>query len=224
MAGNLSAMSDDRIGLKQAAEKLGVSKDTLWRAIRRDELEAERDLGPSGTQYWLSWAKVEEWRESRRDRKRLEEAPQVSDTSQTVVGRVSVEFPPQAPQEKDETDAAPAVEVLSALAAPEAPQVVPVEVHLQALRLVERAQLQVESMRYELHTTRRALTEQAESLAEKEARARQAELLREENLRNQEIWEAEKAQLLGELSHHRDRVNWLEKKVPRWVRGMFGAK
>ena len=217
-------MDEDRIGLKQAAEKLGVSKDTLWRAIRREELEAERDHGPSGTQYWLSWEKVQEWWDGRRDRKRSDEAPQASEAAETIVGRVVMDFPPQAPQQPEESHAAPAVEVLSALAMPEAPQVVPVEVHLQALRLVERAQLQVEAMRYELHNTRRVLTEQAESLAEKEARVRQAELLRTENLRNQELWQAEKAQLVSELTHHQDRVNWLEKRVPRWVRGFFGAK
>ena len=217
-------MSDDKIGLKQAAEQLGVSKDTLWRAIRRDELEAERDHGPSGTQYWLSWRKVQEWWDNRKDRKRLDEAPQAPDPNQTIIGRVSVDFPSQASQEQDEMPAAPAVEILSALATPEPPQVVSVEVHLQALKLVERAQLQVESMRYELQSTRRALSEQAESLAEKEARAREAELLREENLRSQQLWEAEKAQLVTELSHHRERVDWLEKRVPRWVRGLFGAK
>lgn len=95
---------------------------------------------------------------------------------------------------------------------------------MQALRLVERAQLQVEAMRYELNNTRRVLTEQAESLAEKEARAREAELLREENQKNQALWEAEKAQLVSEVTHHRERVNWLEKRVPGWVRGLFGAK
>jgi len=220
-------MDEDRIGLKQAAEKLGVSKDTLWRAIRREELEAERDHGPSGTQYWLSWEKVEEWWETRRSGKRAEEAPQASEASETIVGRVVMEFPRQAPQASEEPHEvleAPAVEVLSALATPEAVAVVPAEVHLQALRLVERAQLQVEAMRYELNSTRRVLTEQAESLVEKEARVREAELLREENQQNQALWEAEKAQLVSELTHHRERVNWLEKRVPGWVRGLFGAK
>lgn len=220
-------MSEDRIGLKQAAEKLGVSKDTLWRAIRRDELEAARDHGASGTQYWLSWEKVEEWWENRRSGKRVEEAPQAPDASENIVGRVRMEFPPQAPQapeEPVEVLEAPEVEVLSALATPESVSVVSVEVHMQALRLVERAQLQVEAMRYELNNTRRVLTEQAESLAEKEARAREAELLREENQKNQALWEAEKAQLVSEVTHHRERVNWLEKRVPGWVRGLFGAK
>jgi len=48
--------------------------------------------------------------------------------------------------------------------------------------------------------------------------------LAEENRRHQELWEAEKEQLLSELRTHKERVNWLEKRVPRWVRGLFGAK
>lgn len=218
---------DDRIGLKQAAEQLGVSKDTLWRAIRREDLEAERDHGPSGTQYWLSWQKVEEWWEGRRTGKRPEEAPQPRDAAENIVGRVVMEFPPQAPQESEEADEvleAPQVEVLSELATQQNMAVVPAEVHLQALRLVERAQLQVEAMRYELHNTRKMLTEQAESLAEKEARARESELLREENQRNRVLWEAEKAQLVSDLTHHQDRLSFLEKRVPGWVRSVFGAK
>ena len=89
---------------------------------------------------------------------------------------------------------------------------------------MERAQLQMESLRHELLSTRRVLTEQAESLAEKEALARQARLLEEENRQVRELWEQEKQQLLAEVRTHRERVNWLEKRVPRWVRGLFGAK
>lgn len=113
----------------------------------------------------------------------------------------------------------------------------------------ERAKVSLES---QLSQYQRVLTEQAESLAEeralrltwqarseeaaseaplteelqrqKEEQARQAELLRVENLRYQELWQAEKAQLISELTHHQERVNWLEKRVPRWVRGFFGAK
>jgi excisionase family DNA binding protein len=213
-------MHFERIGLKQAAERLEVSKDTLWRAIKRKELEAERDHGPSGTQYWLVWSEVEAWWENRKDRKRLEEASQVLEAPQTPTFRSVEVVVPQAPSQVYAAPAAPAVEVFTAL---EAPAVVPVEVHLQALRLVERAQLQAESLRHELLSTRRVLTEQAESLAEKEALARQAQLLEEENLQARKLWEQEKEQLLAEVKTHRERVNWMEKRVPRWVRGLFGA-
>lgn len=108
----------------------------------------------------------------------------------------------------------------------------------QLVLQAERSKVALES---QLSQYQRVLSEHAESLAEERAlrltlqarseeatvsldESRQAELLREENLRSKEIWEAEKAQLMGEISHHRDRVSWLEKKVPRWVRGMFGAK
>jgi hypothetical protein len=169
----------------------------------------------------LSWPQVEEWWESRKDRKRLEEAPQAFEEPKVTILRGSDTAAPQEPQVFDAALAAPAVEVFTALAAPAA---VPVEVHLQALRLVERAQLQMESLRHELLSTRRVLTEQAESLAEKEALARQARLLEEENRQVREVWEQEKMQLLAEVKTHRERVNWLEKRVPRWVRGLFGAR
>lgn len=119
---------------------------------------------------------------------------------------------------------------------------------LMAQQLVLQAERSKVALESQLSQYQRVLSEQAESLAEEralrltfesrsqvqlslaesvdgsaekeEAQAR----LREENLRNQELWQAEKAQLMSELAHHQQRVNWLEKRVPRWVRGLFGAK
>ena len=88
----------------------------------------------------------------------------------------------------------------------------------------ERAERQLDVLRSDYRQAQLSLAESAESLMEKEAHARHADILRQENLRNQELWQAEKAQLISELSHHQERVNWLEKRVPRWVRGIFGAK
>lgn len=97
--------------------------------------------------------------------------------------------------------------------------------HLRATQEAkERAERQLDLLRGDYRQAQMALAESAESLAEKAVQARQAELLREENLRNQELWQTEKAQLMSELTHHQERVNWLEKRVPRWVRGIFGAK
>lgn len=97
--------------------------------------------------------------------------------------------------------------------------------HLQSTQEAkERAERLLDALRGEYGQAQRALAESAESLAAKEAQAMQAELLREENLRNQQLWQSEKSQLMSELSHHKERVNWLEKRVPSWVRGLFGAK
>ena len=110
-----------------------------------------------------------------------------------------------------------------------------------AQQLVLQAERSKVSLESQLAQYQRVLSEHAESLAEERAlrltlqarseetavsleEVRQAEVLREENLRNQELWQAEKAQLVSELTHHQERVNWLEKRVPRWVRGLFGAK
>ena len=83
--------------------------------------------------------------------------------------------------------------------------------HLQSTQEAkERAERQLEALRGEHRQAQRALAESAESLAAKEAQALQAELLREENVRNQQLWQSEKSQLMTELSHHQERVNWLE--------------
>ena len=108
----------------------------------------------------------------------------------------------------------------------------------QRAQLVQQLVLQAErskvALESQLSQYERVLSEHAESLAEERAlrltlQARseaptvsaevQAELLH-----SQELWQAEKAQLLSELTHHQERVNWLEKRVPRWVRGLFGAR
>ena len=53
----------------------------------------------------------------------------------------------------------------------------------------------------------------AKSSAEEE-QARESELLREENLRQQQLWQTERSHLLTDLSQHQERINWLEKGVP----------
>jgi hypothetical protein len=125
---------------------------------------------------------------------------------------------------------------------------VPLEAHLAMLGFtqgqIERLQseLSLERSRME-HTERaritlevqlgqyqRALSENAESLLEAKALCQSAELrlqdeerLLQENLRNQQIWDMEKEQLKAELEQKSRRVDWLEKRMPRWVRGLFGA-
>src|ERR1017187_690158 len=162
-------MQASKLTAKQAAERLKVSKDTILRAISKGELSADFDHGSSGAQYWLDWDRVNTWWEDRRNRKRrtlsdtTPAAP--ASTSNLASDRPFYSIPPQEQQALHQAPEAPQFEVFTALAAP---ALVPVEVHMQALRLVERGQMQLESLRHELNSTRNILTEQAESLAEKE--------------------------------------------------------
>ncbi len=106
---------------------------------------------------------------------------------------------------------------------------------LQSELSVERSRMeQTERVRVTLEVQlgqyQRALAENAESLLEANALRQSAELrlqdeerLLRDNLRNQELWAQEKDQLKAELELKSRRVDWLEKRLPRWVRGLFGA-
>lgn len=140
-------------------------------------------------------------------------------------------------------------------------QTIPVQVHLAALETTRQAiesareaharadqavlhAQQLEratwSLQSELSNYRRALTDQAESLAEREALNRQAaaqqallaqlETQREEALellaekaRQDEEKEQETQRLAEALRQAESRVSWLEQKVPGWLRKMLGA-
>lgn len=94
-----------------------------------------------------------------------------------------------------------------------------------AQELRERAERQLELVRGEYRLAQLALTESAESLSQREALWRQSEAeLKQHNEQQMALWESEKANLVRELETSRKRVDWLEKRVPRWVRGLFGAK
>ena len=89
----------------------------------------------------------------------------------------------------------------------------------------ERSERQLELVRGEYRQAQLALTETAESLSQREALWRQSEAeLRQYNEQQMALWEAEKTEMLKELQTSRKRVEWLEKRVPRWVRSLFGAR
>lgn len=89
----------------------------------------------------------------------------------------------------------------------------------------DRAERQLELVRGEYRQAQLALTESAESLSQRQALWLQSEAeLREHNEKLSAGWEIEKAEMLRDLEISRKRVQWLEKRVPRWVRGLFGAK
>ncbi len=125
---------------------------------------------------------------------------------------------------------------------------VPLTAHLDIVRLLEetqirlleaterahRAERQNDLLKMEVATTRNVLAEHAESLSEKEAVRRQQEelarerelersKLEEENRVKQSLYEQEKQQWMTELETTKSRVNRIERRVPKWVRGIFGV-
>lgn len=204
----------EKYSLREAAEVLGITVKAIRHRIKVRGITPQITEGPTGALYLINAEQLEALRAPVDRTAANGEPPEII-------------YPGQTPKTEP-------VEVSSGLAEPEgnpyeiyeplvAPNTVPVEVHLQALRLVEHAQLQLERAQLELQSTRNVLSEQAESLAEKEAYAKQAATLEIENRLNRERWESERAELLKTIQETKGKVDWLERRVPKWVRKVFGA-
>jgi excisionase family DNA binding protein len=100
----------------------------------------------------------------------------------------------------------------------------------ESLEEARRYERQSIALQYELHSYRRALSENAQTLVEKQTMADQAEHLaertrelEEQNKIQLEQFETEKIELYDRLKLSERRIDWLERRVPKWVRKVFGA-
>ncbi len=189
------------LSLKEAARVAGVSRDTLRRAIQRGELPALLVTGKTGPQFEVEQGEVETWAQ-----KRLTAFPQWEDEQATQA---------QHSVQSDEGEA-PSRELGMRLATLE-------ESHRDQSMALVRLAVQQDFFQSVQKWKERASSSKAKVSKLRKQLAEVADLA-EQNRRNQELWQAEKEQLLSELRMRQDRVNWLEKRVPRWVRGLFGAK
>lgn len=218
--------------LKEAAELAGVSKVTLWRLVQRGALEAVID---ERKRYTISREVLQKWMETfQGDSKRFIVTPNEEVASEAEAFQFqsnglkrfgetlheAIETPCSGEAFQGET-----VEMVSA------------DLHRVALestrcalecarRAEERAGLaerRLESLGGQLLQYQNILSERSESLAEKEALCRAAETLATENAQRMEQFEAEKADLLEKLRMSQSRVEWIERRVPRWVRALFRA-
>lgn len=198
------------LGLKEAASVAGVSRDTLRRAIQRGELPALLVTGKTGPQFEVDQADVEVWAQ-----KRATAYPQWQEDEQAA--QAQQEEPAQGAQGQ-QSDAGETVggELSLRLANLEDSHrdqslaLVRLAIQQDLFQSVQKWKDRAGSSRAKVSKLRKQLAEVAE--------------LAEENRRRQELWEAEKERLISEIRTSQERVNWLEKRVPRWVRGLFGAK
>lgn len=226
--GEKSLFMDLFISLREAADLAGVSRPTLFRAVQRGELPVRTETAGKTKKLLVSREDVQVWSCSRTPHEQLEQ-PDEQSGEQTA--------------EQDEQ--VPLLAHLDLVRLLESTQLR----LLEATERAHRAERQADVVRMELLATRNCLTEHAESIHEKEALIRQHEELRAQNRELQEQWERERAerakqlveleaenadrlrlyeqekkQWLLELETSKTRVNWLEKRVPGWVRGLFGAR
>lgn len=223
-------MIQEQFTLKEAAELAGVSKVTVWRLVQKGELAATQD---DKGRYTLERETVLKYRETlhgsegdsaKRFGRQVETPEETGPSASDTASNVTETFPERFTRSPETTY--------------ETVEMVPSDLHRLALESAhhalestrraeeraDRAERQMEALSGQLIQYQRALQERAESLAEKEAIAKQAELLAEENAQKLSIYEQEKQQWTLELETAKSRINWLERKVPRWVRGLFGAR
>lgn len=204
-------MIQETLTLKEAAELASVSKVTLWRLVTKGELEALQD---EKGRYRVPREAFQKWLATFRETMQETEKRFRNDAETVTESAVTYR----------ET-------------ACETVEVVPADLHRVALESLrhalegarraeqraERAERQMQALSGQLVQYQQVLEERAESLFEKEALLKQTELLEAENAQRLSFYEQEKLQWMQELETTRSRVNWLEKRVPKWVRGLFGA-
>jgi excisionase family DNA binding protein len=212
------------ITLREAADLVGVSRPTLFRAVQRGELQIRTENSGKTKRIMVLTESVQDWACSREKGEQATEQP----------GEQTAQANEQPEQEREQVPLLAHLDLVRLLE----------DTQLRLLEATERAhraERQSDIVKMELFSTRNCLTEQAQSLFEKSTDVKQREELLEQSRRQHEAWkqdlvklesenaarlalyEQEKQQWMSELETTKSRVNWLEKRVPRWVRGLFGA-
>ena len=213
------------ITLREAAELVGVSRPTLFRAVQRGELQIRTENSGKTKKILVLRESVRDWACSREQSEQGREQPREQ----------SEQFDEQIAEQREQVPLLAHLDLVRLL---EATQVR----LLEATERAHRAERQNDVMKMELFSTRNCLTEHAQTLFEKDASVReQHEILLEQSRLQNEAWERDRAHLeaenaarlaqyekekqewIAEVETTKTRVNWLEKRVPRWVRGLFGA-
>ena len=213
------------ITLREAAELVGVSRPTLFRAVQRGELQSRTENSGKTKKILVLRESVRDWACSREQSEQGREQPREQPE----------QFDEQIAEQREQVPLLAHLDLVRLL---EATQVR----LLEATERAHRAERQNDVMKMELFSTRNCLTEHAQTLFEKDASVReQHEILLEQSRLQNEAWERDRAHLeaenaarlaqyekekqewIAELETTKTRVNWLEKRVPRWVRGLFGA-
>ena len=191
------------LGLKEAAEQVGMSRDTLRRAIQRGELPALLTTGKTGPQFHVEPEELRLWME-----RRTTTYSQVQEESGQA--QQATHEGAQAQHDPGDVLLDQRLALLEESHRDHSLALVRLAMHQDLVESVQRWRDRADASKAKVRKLRKQLAEVSE--------------LEQENHKRQQLWEAEKAQLLGELRTHKERVNWLEKRVPRWVRGLFGAR
>ncbi len=218
-------MSDNNeLSLRAASQASGVSKDTVWRAVRSGHLPAQSKKTGKGFHYSISRHALEEWCRIRTsDETHSDVASNASDVSSDT-------------RSDSKSDASDSRRTEPETADPIESASVPLAAHLRTLDLSARlfeqlmatqAQLdrerddkekerrQADLLRTEIGAYKRALTESAESLAEQRALLLQEQALRQVTNEMEPSFQTDPAQYQSKLDLPVSNKSW-GSRLKRW--------
>ena len=164
------------LGLSEAAEIAGCSRDTIRRAAQKEELVAEMGPGVRGPQWWIQESDLLEWVENREKEAALSSASAAQQapcsaqhgkrsSAEPVQSSAQQEFYEaewNALKDRDREDKTP-------------PLSPPAEVYIELIDRLSRSERRSIELEIQLRQSQRLLTENAESITEKEALAKEAQ-------------------------------------------------
>lgn len=239
------------LGLSEAAELSDCSRDTIRRAAQREEIKAEMGPGARGPQWWIESSSLHAWIEARgaveqstassssRAQHSVPSSARQSDAElSTAKNSCRAEHGKRSSAQHENAELSTASYVFEASEA--AQEHVPKEVHqavisdlVEELRRVDR---QVIALQLQLNQERKLLSENAESLIEKEAAVREAQAQKEEEAKQVEEVrrqaeeavrqaKAETTAIAEQLKEARTEIATWEsrRKQPFWKRLFRGA-
>ena len=222
----------ENMTIREAARQLGITPQALRSRAKHRGISLEKAPGPHGDRYLVKAADLcflgdETVPQNRSAEPSRETVPQQQ--HETV------------PRAHDAIPLAAHLEVIKLLRETQRTLQEAQEQRHQSLEAMRQLERQTMAMQWELTGYRRALSENAESLAEQAARSRQLEqqlelvqlradqtqtekdMLAECNQRQKEEFEREKATLTEGVRTSPPRANWLKQNTPAWVRRLLGA-
>lgn len=227
----------EHMTIREAARELGITPQALRSRAKHRGISLKKAPGPHGERYLVRAADLcflgdETVSQNRSAEPSRETVPQRHET---------VSLNETVSQANEIVPLAAHLEVLKLLRETQRTLQEAQEQRHQSQETMRQLERQAMAMQWELTGYRRALSENAESLAEQAARTRQVEqqmelvqlrvdqaeaekvTLAEDNQRQKEDFEREKTALTEGLKTSPPRASWLKRNTPAWVHRMLGA-
>ena len=176
--------STSALGLAEAAELAGCSRDTIRRAAQKGELRAEMGPGVRGPQWWISEQDLTVWLSGRdvdAEQSSAQHGYAERSTAQHAEHSAAAQLRKiqlsSAQQEAEWTASRSRIPEQPFPISPEATSSPspPAEVYIALIDRLSRAERRSVELELQLRQSQRLLSENAESITEKEALAREAE-------------------------------------------------